>query len=139
MPKTSFFNSFGYIIHLYYSSEKNLTDLPKIHLPTLLKPPKAQSFNLFLHVMVCNVADYVISLMCKRRLHPNSLRHVVVLHNGHAGQRREVIGIAFRRLWDINRGVYTSISRCTLPLVTLQWIWLYTSFCCDRKGWARLQ
>lgn len=45
-------------------------------------------------------------------------------------------GIAFHSLWDIHRGVYTSVNRSTLPQVHQPWNWFYNGYCYNRKGWA---
>lgn len=45
--------------------------------------------------------------------------------------------IACLSLWDIYRGVQTSINRFTLPQVHQAWNWFYNGYCYNRKGWAR--
>lgn len=52
---------------------------------------KYDDFHLFLHFVVCDVAENVRKLNRQCCLHPNTLRCFTVIHKGHAGQRREVI------------------------------------------------
>lgn len=105
------------------------------------KAKKKQSMMIFTHYVVCHVACYrnVINLNRQCCLHPNTLRCFTVIHKrtcwtktwGHSSR-----GIAFHSLWDIYRGVYTSVNRSTLPQVPQPWNWFYNGYCYNRKGWA---
>lgn len=44
--------------------------------------------------------------------------------------------IVCHSLWNIYRGVYTSIHRSALPRVDWHWKWFNIGYCYERKGWT---